>query len=143
MESSSLSGITTFVLHKVAVASRRAIAEQLTDRHGLTLWEFAALTELDGRGPAAQNVVATRLGMDPSDMVRLMDQLMARRLVSRERDVADRRRYKVALTAKGRRLLVAGRQVVRQVEQSTLAPLSPAERAALHELVVKIYRQAD
>ena len=35
-------------------------------------------------------------------MVRLMDELISKRLVGRERDPADRRRYRISLTAKGR-----------------------------------------
>jgi DNA-binding MarR family transcriptional regulator len=139
MEPSALASITTFVLHKVAVASRRAIADQLASRHDLTLWQFAALMELEAHGPVAQNVVAAGLGMDPSDMVRLMDELIERRLVSRERDTTDRRRYKIALTAKGRRLLAAAQDVVRETEQATLAPLTDRERSTLHALATQIY----
>ena len=53
-----------FVLHKVAVASRRAIADRLAERPGLTLWQYAALAELGDQGPAAQNSLAAGLGMD-------------------------------------------------------------------------------
>ena len=137
----TLLGTTTFVLHKVAVASRRAIADRLGEKPRLTLWQFAALAELDDRGPVAQNALAAALGMDPSDMVRLMDELIDRRLVARDRDPADRRRYRVTLTAGGRKTLAAGRNVVREVEKATLAPLTAAERATLRDLAVKIHRR--
>ncbi|MDX6258688.1 MAG: MarR family transcriptional regulator, lower aerobic nicotinate degradation pathway regulator [Kribbellaceae bacterium] len=137
----TLLGTTTFVLHKVAVTSRRAIADRLGEKPGLTLWQFAALAELDERGSAAQNALAAALGMDPSDMVRLMDELIDRRLVARDRDPADRRRYRVRLTAGGRKVLAAGRNVVREVEKATLAPLTAAERATLHDLALKIHRR--
>jgi DNA-binding MarR family transcriptional regulator len=136
-----LLGTTTFVLHKVAVASRRAIADRLGEKPGLTLWQFAALAELDDGGPVAQNTLAAALGMDPSDMVRLMDELIDRRLVARDRDPADRRRYRVTMAAGGRKALAAGRNVVREVEKATLAPLTAAERATLRELAVKIHRK--
>jgi MarR family transcriptional regulator, lower aerobic nicotinate degradation pathway regulator len=141
MPMETLLGTTTFVLHKVAVASRRAIAEQLAERPGLTLWQFAALAELDDRGPVAQNALAAALGMDPSDMVRLMDELIGRRLVARDRDPADRRRYQVRLAAAGRKTLATGRNVVREAEKATLAPLTAAERATLRDLALKIHRQ--
>jgi DNA-binding MarR family transcriptional regulator len=134
----TLAGTTTFVLHKVAVASRRAIAERLAERPGLTLWQYAALAELGDHGPAAQNGLAAGLGMDPSDMVRLMDELIAQRLVGRERDPEDRRRYRITLTAKGRKALTTAGKVIREVERATLQPLSAAERATLHALVTKI-----
>jgi MarR family transcriptional regulator, lower aerobic nicotinate degradation pathway regulator len=143
MPMESLLGTTTFVLHKVAVASRRAIAERLGEKPGLTLWQFAALAELADGGPVAQNALAAALAMDPSDMVRLMDELIDRRLVARDRDPADRRRYRVTLTAGGRKALAAGRSVVREVEKATLAPLTAAERATLHDLALKIHRRTE
>lgn len=89
MDESTLAGITTFVLHKVAVAGRRVIAERLAHKPGITLWQFAALAELDDHGPTAQHALAAGLGIDPSDMVRLMDELIEDRLVARDRDPAD------------------------------------------------------
>ena len=134
----TLSGTTTFVLHKVAVAGRRAIADRLAERPGLTLWEYAALAELAELGPAAQNTLAAALGMDTADMVRLIDALIEKRLVQRERDPADRRRYRITLTTRGRTALTTAQRTVRDVEKTTLQPLTAAERATLHALVTKI-----
>lgn len=134
----TLAGTTTFVLHKVAVASRRAIAARLAERPGLTLWEYAALAELTDQGAVAQNVLAAGLGVDVSDMVRLMDDLIGKELVARDRDPDDRRRYRIGLTAKGRRAVVTARKVITEVEQTTLQPLSVAERATLLKLVAKV-----
>jgi DNA-binding MarR family transcriptional regulator len=135
----TLSETTTFVLHKVAVASRRAIAARLAERPGLTLWEYAALAELADQGAVAQHVLAAGLGIDASDMVRLMDDLIAKGLVARDRDPADRRRYRIDLTAKGRRTAKTARTVIQEVEQTTLQPLSAAERATLLKLVAKVH----
>ncbi|MEU5860886.1 MULTISPECIES: MarR family winged helix-turn-helix transcriptional regulator [unclassified Nonomuraea] len=135
----TLLGTTTFVLHKVGVANRRALAARLTADTGLSLWEFAALATLDDFGPAAQREVGDRLGLDPSDMVRLMDGLMNEGLAARERDPADRRRYRISLTAAGRDTLERARAVVADVERETLAPLTDAERRHLHILVTKLF----
>ena len=138
----TLTGITTFVLHKVAVASRRAIADRLAERPGLTLWEYAALAELAELGPAAQNVLAAALGIDAADMVRLMDDLIEKRLVQRERDPQDRRRYRITLTTKGRNALTTAHRVIREAEEATLQPLTEAERATLQALIAKIHTRA-
>ncbi|MFC9687730.1 MarR family winged helix-turn-helix transcriptional regulator [Kribbella sp. NPDC056951] len=134
----TLAGTTTFVLHKVAVASRRAIAARLAERPGLTLWEYAALAELTDQGAVAQHVLAAGLGIDASDMVRLMDELIGKKLVSRDRDPEDRRRYRIDLTAKGRRAMATARAVIQEVEQVTLQPLSAVERVTLLKLAAKI-----
>ncbi|GGS96738.1 MarR family winged helix-turn-helix transcriptional regulator [Nonomuraea spiralis] len=135
----TLLGTTTFVLHKVGVANRRALAERLTGETGLSLWEFAALATLDDFGPAAQREIGDRLGLDPSDMVRLMDGLMDGSLAVRERDPADRRRYRISLTAAGSDALTRARTVVADVERETLAPLTDDERRRLHTLVTKLF----
>ncbi|TDU89115.1 DNA-binding MarR family transcriptional regulator [Kribbella voronezhensis] len=137
----TLLGMTTFVLHKVGVAGRRAIAERLAVKPGITLWQLAALAELGDQGPAAQNELAAGLGVDPSDMVRLMDGLLADGLVSRDRDPADRRRYRISLTPQGKKALSTARTVVRDVEKTTLHPLTATERATLHRLVTKIHQR--
>jgi len=138
----TLLGITTFVLHKVGVAGRRAIAERLGVKPGITLWQLAALAELGDQGPAAQNELAAGLGVDPSDMVRLMDGLLADGLVSRDRDPSDRRRYRISLTPQGRKALTTARAVVREVEKTTLQPLTAAERVTLQRLVTKIQQNS-
>ncbi|RSN14322.1 MarR family transcriptional regulator [Nonomuraea sp. WAC 01424] len=135
----TLLGTTTFVLHKVGVANRRALADRRTGETGLSLWEFAALATLDDFGPAAQREIGDRLGLDPSDMVRLMDGLMDGSLAVRERDPADRRRYRISLTTAGSDALVRARTVVTDVERETLAPLTDDERRLLHTLVTKLF----
>ncbi|MFG2073374.1 MarR family winged helix-turn-helix transcriptional regulator [Nonomuraea maritima] len=135
----SLLAVTTFTLHKGAVANRRTLADRLSARTGLGLWHFAVLTALDDFGPAAQRRLGDRLGLDPSDMVRLMDDLIEMSLADRERDPSDRRRYRVTLTAAGRSALEEAHRVIAEVENETLAPLTADERAHLHALAVKLY----
>ncbi|MEV4572858.1 MarR family winged helix-turn-helix transcriptional regulator [Nonomuraea jabiensis] len=136
----TLLAITTFVLHKVGVGSRRAVAARLADEAGLSLWQFAVLATLSDAGPAAQREIGARLGLDPSDMVRLMDELIGAGLAERDRDPADRRRYRVSLTPAGRDALERGQALVERVERETLAPLTADERERLHELVTKIFK---
>ncbi|MET7338626.1 MarR family winged helix-turn-helix transcriptional regulator [Nonomuraea sp. NPDC005650] len=135
----TLLATTTFVLHKVGVGSRRTVAARLADETGLSLWEFAVLATLADFGPAAQREVGGRLGLDPSDMVRLMDGLIGEGLAERDRDPADRRRYRISLTPAGRDALDRGRALVERVERETLAPLTAGERERLHELITKIF----
>ncbi|NUR84710.1 MAG: winged helix-turn-helix transcriptional regulator [Nonomuraea sp.] len=135
----TLLGSTTFVLHKVGVRNRRTLAERLAGETGLGLWEFAVLATLGDFGPAAQREVGGRLGLDPSDMVRLMDGLIDEGLATRDRDPADRRRYRLTLTPAGRDALDRARTVADDVERETLSPLSPAERVRLHDLVSKLF----
>ncbi|MFI7638800.1 MarR family winged helix-turn-helix transcriptional regulator [Nonomuraea sp. NPDC049400] len=135
----TLLATTTFVLHKVGAGNRRTLAARLAGETGLSLWEFAVLATLADFGPAAQREVGDRLGLDPSDMVRLMDGLMDEGLAERDRDPADRRRYRISLTPEGRDALERALAVVERVERETLAPLTADERKQLHELVAKVF----
>ncbi|MFB9468460.1 MarR family winged helix-turn-helix transcriptional regulator [Nonomuraea salmonea] len=137
----TLMAATTFVLHKVGTSSRRALAGRLSDEAGVSLWEFAVLAVLADFGASAQREVGDRLGLDPSDMVRLMDGLIAAGLAVRDRDPADRRRYRLTLTPAGRDALTRARALVTEVERETLAPLTDAERRQLHALVTKVLTQ--
>jgi DNA-binding MarR family transcriptional regulator len=135
----TLLGITTFVLHKVGITNRRAVADRLTAEAGVGLWQFAVLSALSDFGPSAQRDVGDRLGLDPSDLVRLMDELLQAGLIDRVREPEDRRRYRISLTPAGRATLRTAKGTVAKAEQDALAPLTEAERARLHELVVKVF----
>ena len=58
------------------------------------------------------------------------------------RDPADRRRYRISLTMKGRNAFTTAQKVVRETERTTLQPLTAAERATLHQLATKIHAQS-
>jgi DNA-binding MarR family transcriptional regulator len=67
----------------------------------------------------------------------MVDSLEAAGLVTRRRDPNDRRRYQLALTAKGRR---QARETQREIEAATdhvLRHLDPAERDTLSRLARK------
>ena len=65
------------------------------------------------------------MGVDPSTMVQLVDELEAAGLAKRRPHPRDRRAREVVLTAKGRRLRERGRQMAGQVENEVLGGLTP------------------
>jgi DNA-binding MarR family transcriptional regulator len=75
------------------------------------------------------------MGIDPSTMVSLIDQLEAAGLAKRRPHPTDRRAREVAITPKGRRLLERGRQMTMQVEDEVLRGLTAAERRQLLTLL--------
>ena len=93
--------------------------------------EFAVLTLVDAEGPASQQRLAGRIGVDRTTMVALIDALEEKRLVSRRRDPSDRRAYIVEATPAGRRTLQGALKAVKRAEQQALAPLTASESAAL------------
>jgi DNA-binding MarR family transcriptional regulator len=75
------------------------------------------------------------MGVDPSTMVALIDELEAKGLAKRQPHRKDRRAREVVLTAKGRRLRERGRQMASQVEDEVLGGLSASDRRELLRLL--------
>lgn len=97
--------------------------------HGVEMWDYAVLAELE-HGPArTQGQLAEAIGRDKTRLIPILDRLGDRRLVERTPDPADRRNRIVALTQDGRALLAACRADIRALEDRLLADLLPAERA--------------
>src|SRR3954453_4781395 len=115
-------------------ASHTRIAESLASI-GLTPALFGVLNVLGAREGAIQQEIGAAMGIDPSTMVSLIDQLEAAGLAKRRPHPTDRRARAVAITPKGRRLLDRGRQLTMQVEDEVLRGLTAAERRQLLTLL--------
>ncbi|MFC6886021.1 MULTISPECIES: MarR family winged helix-turn-helix transcriptional regulator [Actinomadura] len=134
--------ISTFVTAQVGRTGRARMGRMM-DEHGLGLWHFAVLAALDDSAPASQRELGTRLRIDPSDVVEVVGRLEEAGLVQRERDTADRRRYVVELTARGRAELEAVTERAARLDDELLAPLDDAERATLTRLMRRVLAHHD
>src|SRR5919206_4423304 len=87
---------------------------------GLTPALFAILNYLQAHDGAIQQQVGSAMGIDPSTMVSLVDQLERAGLAKRRPHARDRRAREVLLTPKGRRTLGRGRALAKEVESDVL-----------------------
>ncbi|WP_380170479.1 MarR family winged helix-turn-helix transcriptional regulator [Kineococcus sp. DHX-1] len=85
-----------------------------------------------------QRALAARLGLDPSQVVALLDDLVDRGLVERRPGEQDRRTRTVVATAQGRRLHREAVRVVAQARRRYLSVLSEAEVAALRATLTRL-----
>src|SRR4051794_20358379 len=115
-------------------ASHTRIAVAL-ESLGLTPPSFGLLNLIGARDGAIQQELGSAMGIDPSTMVSLIDQLESAGLAKRRPCPTDRRAREVAITPKGRRLLERGRRMAMQVEDEVLGGLSAAERRELLALL--------
>jgi MarR family transcriptional regulator for hemolysin len=87
-----------------AARAYKSVADKMVADFGLsqaTAWPVVMIGRLgDGVRPGA---VAEALGLEPSSLVRVIDQLIDSGLVERYEDASDRRARTLHLTAKGRR----------------------------------------
>src|SRR5690349_6436477 len=111
-------------------ASHARVAEALRSI-GLTPALFALLNVLGTREGAIQQELGSAMGIDPSTMVSLIDELESAGLAKRRPHPRDRRARQVSITPKGRRLLERGRRVALEAEDDVLRGLTAAERREL------------
>jgi DNA-binding MarR family transcriptional regulator len=133
----SLLDLTAYRLSLAGKAARAAATARLAE-DDLRMGDVAVLASLRDDGPAAQRTLGQRLGLDPSDVVRVLDALEQRGWVRRERDPADRRRSIVSTTAAGEDALDDALAACREAEEAVLWPLSARERATLHDLTGRL-----
>jgi DNA-binding MarR family transcriptional regulator len=87
--------------------------------------------------PVSQRDVSRVLGIDPADLVGVIDILEQAGLVTRERDQNDRRRYALSLTKAGEARLARIDALRREAVDEVLVVLTPTERSTLARLVGK------
>lgn len=105
---------------------------------GLTPALFAILNYLGVHEGVTQRAIGSAMGIDPSTMVSLVDELEGLGLVARRPHPTDRRAHAVTITPKGRRALERARRLAYQAEDEVLGGLSQAERREL----LRLMRQA-
>lgn len=97
--------------------------------------QYGVLMALDEAGPLGQHAVAELIGVDPRNVVPIIDTLAEQGLVSREVDPADRRRRVLELTATGQGIVGDLASVGAQIEKDLLGPLSAAEQGSLRRML--------
>ncbi|GAA4040302.1 MarR family winged helix-turn-helix transcriptional regulator [Nonomuraea soli] len=133
----TLLALSAYLLSRAGKSARARVAVHLA-AEGLRLWHMAVLAALADFGPHVQGDLAARLGIDRSDMVKVVDELSEAGFVERTRDPADRRRVHVSLTPAGEAALRRLVSDAGAVDDSLLRPLDPEERATLRTLLLKI-----
>jgi MarR family transcriptional regulator, lower aerobic nicotinate degradation pathway regulator len=109
---------------------------------GLTPALFALLNVIGARDGAIQQELGSAMGIDPSTMVALLDQLEGAGLAKRRPSARDRRAREVTITPKGRRVLARGRETAAQVEDELLRGLDGGERRELLALLRRALESA-
>jgi len=86
----------------------------------------------------SQQVLASRLGMVPSRLVALIDELEAKGLLERRDNADDRRVHALHVTEKGTKAMTDIGRVARAHDDAICAALSEKERASLWSMLTRI-----
>ena len=105
---------------------------------GIRIRHYSVLETLFGKGPMAQQELATCLRIDAATMVATIDDLERLELVVRKRGIRDRRRSVVSILPEGENMLGRINAFLDNFDDEYLADITVAQRNELHRLVRKL-----
>jgi len=124
------------LLVKLGRAAEGWFAEALKPT-GLTPRHFGVVFEVQAR-PTSQQALIESIGVDPSKLVGLLNDLEAEGLIVRRRDPEDRRRHIVEVSRLGRTRLEAAQKAAAAVEDRLFAGIDAEQRAALLSALAQV-----
>ncbi|GHB08491.1 winged helix DNA-binding protein [Streptomyces termitum] len=134
--------LNAYLLYALGKAARRRLTERLA-AHNLRLWHLTVMALVADLGPQMKTVLAARLDMNPSDLVKIVNDLVRTGHVNCARDPANRRRVLVRLTPEGRTWLARLNAEIAATDDEVLAPLSEEERVVLASLLRRVHRHLE
>jgi DNA-binding MarR family transcriptional regulator len=125
---------------RLVVAGRlvRTMADANLDAQAGGAPALGALLRLADEDGISQAELARRQRVESPSMCRMVDRLEREGLVSRERDLADRRVIRVRITPAGRTAAEAGREAVAELEERAFGALTREERQTLADLLGRL-----
>jgi DNA-binding MarR family transcriptional regulator len=126
-----------FLLARLGLAFKGKAIERI-EKEGFEPHQYSVLAMLGEGDREAQATIADALMLDPSRLVAVLDSLEEKGLIARQRDPQDRRRHVVSITPAGKLELQKLRAITKKLEDEYFAPLTAEERAAFHELLVRL-----
>lgn len=137
LDQSRLTHLVGYASTRASITMRRVFARHLGPLD-LKVVEFSILMLVAANPQVNQKRLGTALDISPPNMAVTLDRMVERGWVERVRSTQDRRAQQIHLTAKGAELVQRAEKIASTMEQATLRVLSPAERALLIELLMKV-----
>jgi DNA-binding MarR family transcriptional regulator len=126
-----------FLLSQVGAHSAGRFAERL-EPIGLKPWHAGILRVIKQADGLSQQALGEKLGMFPSRLVGVLDELEQLGLIERRDSPTDRRSYALYLTEPGKDTLEQIESVSRAHQESICAALDASERAQLEGFLTRI-----
>lgn len=143
----SSAGLDTEALQQLVGYNARRAALHLIEAfmqsmaaYGLRPVEFSVLSVVVHNPGVTSSQLSQALDLLAPNLVRLVQRLERRGLLSRQRDANDRRAIGLFATPEGAALMRRAQAQARASEAGRLAHLSAAEQATLRRLLKKVYR---
>ena len=131
------SGQLAFLVAQVGGLAAMRFADRVTTV-GVTPPQAGLLRVVAAAPGRTQQAVSGQLGLLPSRLVSLVDELEGRGLIERRRDPNDRRNSALYVTDAGSAILQDIGRAAQAHGEDFLAPLSKADRATLSDLLTRL-----
>ncbi|MFO7996656.1 MAG: MarR family transcriptional regulator [Dehalococcoidia bacterium] len=110
--------------------------DQIVHQFGITAEQYTVLTAVEGlNDPVKITDVARRLGRKVNSVSMLVDRMVNAGLVTRKRDLPDRRAVRLGMTSKGRKACERATPAVSRLIEEVFLPLSPEDTDVLAKLL--------
>ena len=131
----------TVALLRTTDVVRRRLA-QVVARENITLQQYNVLRILRGAGSESLSAlqIGDRLIEQAPGVSRLLERLVAKKLIRRDRAAADRRMIECVITAKGLALLARLDEAVTRADERAVTMLTAAELDTLSDFLERIRR---
>jgi DNA-binding MarR family transcriptional regulator len=127
----------SWLINKTSLHAHRLVVEGMVAMNART-YHFAILAALEENGPVSQAALSQQCGIDRSDIVAMVNELVEQDLVVRAPDPDDRRRNVITMTPAGRQRLYELDSALDAIQEDLLAPLTTAEREQLMGLMARV-----
>jgi DNA-binding MarR family transcriptional regulator len=138
LDESAVLHILGYRLAQASILMRSVFNKHIGDPLNLRTVEFTVLMLLLTNDDVTATQISRTLAMSAPNLTQLLDRLVERGLVARERSPHDRRAQHIRLTRAGRALAKKAHEISLEMEQEVLQHLSLAERAMLLELLHRV-----
>lgn len=137
LDHSKLTALVGYVASRAAIVLRKDFERELGPL-GLKVLDYSLMVLVASNPEVNQKQLGEALDVSAPNMAITLDRLVERGWVERVRSTQDRRAMIIHLTPAGRDLVKRAQKIAATMEEGTLAVLSPAERALLVELLLKV-----
>jgi len=116
----------------------QAIFLDETSKLGLTSVQYSALNAIVELPGIDQASLSGLIAFDKTTLVKVLDRLVAKGLITRIRSTEDRRRHVLTATDRGRQAIKKIIPMLDRAQERILAPLNPKEQAVFLSLLTKL-----
>lgn len=129
----------------MGAASRwsKRLFDQTLKEYDITAVQWAILKHLEECGKCSQNQIAESLYMDKASVGTIIEKLIKKEMVTREKSEDDRRAYHVFLTKKAKQVVQDLTSTAEETNEKSFGNMSQEERTALKALLQKVIENLD